>query len=63
MVMTTQPATAKAFGSALTDEVVRADLERYCALALGAGASAAAIIPASDVPIDERVRLKCVVPR
>jgi predicted metal-binding protein len=32
-------------------------------MALGMGASAAAVMPASDVVIDERVRLKCTVPR
>jgi len=32
-------------------------------LALGLGASDAAIIPANQVVVDERVRLKCVVPR
>jgi predicted metal-binding protein len=45
------------------EETLRADLERYRQLALELGASGAAIIPASYVTIDERVRLKCVVPR
>jgi predicted metal-binding protein len=45
------------------EETVRADLERYRELALELGASEAAIIPASTVEIDERVRLKCLVPR
>jgi predicted metal-binding protein len=38
-------------------------LERYRAIALEFGASDVVIIPAKDVTIDERVRLKCVVPR
>ena len=33
------------------------------AIALKAGATAARIIPAKQVVIDERVRLKCEVPR
>jgi len=61
--MTTHPAIAKAFGSAAGEEALWADLERYRVVALEAGASAAAIVPAGDVSIDERVRLKCVVPR
>jgi predicted metal-binding protein len=61
--MTTQAAMPTALGGAASTETVRADLERYRELALQAGASAAACIPASDVIIDERVRLKCVVPR
>jgi predicted metal-binding protein len=52
-----------AFGHAESREHLRANLERYRSLALELGASDAAIIPASDVAIDERVRLKCVVPR
>jgi predicted metal-binding protein len=42
---------------------LKANLERYRELALKLGASEATIVPASDVVIDERVRLKCVVPR
>jgi len=45
------------------EETLRADLERYRELALQSGASSAAIIPASTVTVDERVRLKCLVPR
>src|SRR5512137_2723129 len=61
--MTTQPEMPKALGGTASDVALRSELERYIAIALEAGASEAAIIPASDVPIDERVRLKCVVPR
>jgi len=61
--MTTQVAMPKALGGAASEEMVRADLERYCELALQSGASGAVCIPAGDVIIDERVRLKCVIPR
>ena len=61
--MTTPEAKPRLLGLAVDEETLRADLARYCAMALELGASGAAIIPASDVVIDERVRLKCVVPR
>ena len=61
--MTTQGETPTALGKAESEETVKANLECYRELALELGASEAAIIPASDVTIDERVRLKCVVPR
>ena len=55
--------TDRALGQTAAGEAVPADLERYRALALSLGASAAVIVPADRVVIDERVRLKCVVPR
>ena len=61
--MTTQVVMPKALGGAASEETVRADLERYRELALQWGASGAVCIPAGDVIIDERVRLKCVIPR
>jgi predicted metal-binding protein len=61
--MTTQVAMPKALGGVASAETVRADLERYRELALQSGASEVVCIPASDVIIDERVRLKCVIPR
>ena len=61
--MTTQGKTVRVLGKAMSEETLRADLERYRELALELGASEAVIIPASYVTIDERVRLKCVVPR
>jgi predicted metal-binding protein len=39
------------------------DLERYRAKALELGATKAAIIKAGDIPVDERVTLKCQIPR
>lgn len=59
--MTTQ--TPRMLGRPVDEETLRADLERYRQMALDLGASGAAIIPASWVSIDERVRLKCTVPR
>lgn len=50
-------------GKTESEEQLKADLERYCRLAQEWGASAATVVPASEVVIDERVRLKCVVPR
>jgi predicted metal-binding protein len=61
--MTTQGEMPTPLGKADSEETLKANLERYRELALELGASEAAIIPASDVIIDERVRLKCVVPR
>jgi predicted metal-binding protein len=56
-------AAPSAFGRAMSSEALHADLEHYRQLALELGAADAAIIPASQVTVDERVRLKCVVPR
>jgi predicted metal-binding protein len=61
--MTLQGVIPRTLGGARSEETTRADLERYRALALELGASGVAIVPASCVTIDERVRLKCVVPR
>ena len=61
--MTIQSDVPKALGEMASEEAVRANMERYRATALELGASDAVLIAASDVPIDERVRLKCVVPR
>ena len=61
--MITQAALPRAMGEVASAESVKADLERYRELALQSGASEVVCIPASDVSIDERVRLKCVIPR
>ena len=39
------------------------DLERYAQKALDLGATRAAVIKAADIPVDERVTLKCQIPR
>jgi predicted metal-binding protein len=39
------------------------DLERYAQKALELGATHAAVIKAADIPVDERVTLKCQIPR
>lgn len=44
-------------------ELVKEDLERYCQKALEWGASDVKVIPAREVVVDERVRIKCRVPR
>jgi predicted metal-binding protein len=62
-MVTTQSSEIRALGRKPSEETLRADLERLRQRALDLGASAAVIIPASQVSIDERVRLKCVVPR
>jgi predicted metal-binding protein len=61
--MTTESGAARVLGGDVDETTLQADLQRYCQIALDLGASAAAIIPASEVLIDERVRLKCTVPR
>jgi predicted metal-binding protein len=45
------------------EEQVREHLRRYESLALEAGASCAGCLPAAAVPVDERVSLKCSVPK
>ncbi|MFQ5924831.1 MAG: DUF2284 domain-containing protein, partial [Dehalococcoidia bacterium] len=47
----------------VSEETLRADIERYKETALQIGASACEIIPADWVSVDERVHLKCIVPR
>jgi predicted metal-binding protein len=39
------------------------DLERYVAKAIELGASNAIVVKADDIPVDERVTLKCRIPR
>ncbi len=61
--MSTQMSIARTLGGVASDTALQVDLNRYRELALESGASDAVLIPASDVQIDERVRLKCLVPR
>lgn len=53
----------KTIPKTVSEEALQADLERYRRLALELGASDAAIVPADWVVVDERVRLKCLIPR
>src|SRR5512143_823698 len=58
----TQSREVRALGQ--TDgATVEADRQRYVKLALELGASGAVAIPAKSITVDERVRLKCTVPR
>ncbi|HOV88248.1 MAG TPA: DUF2284 domain-containing protein [Syntrophobacteraceae bacterium] len=45
------------------EDRLEADLEKYRGKALELGAARAAVIPASEIPVDERVTLKCQIPR
>jgi predicted metal-binding protein len=55
--------TPRVLGGEVSDGALRADLQRYRERALELGASGAAIIPTDWIAVDERVRLKCLVPR
>jgi predicted metal-binding protein len=57
------PPTPRALAETVEPKTLQADLERYRALALNSGASQAVALPAAEVEVDERVRLKCLVPR
>ncbi|MBN1815480.1 MAG: DUF2284 domain-containing protein [Anaerolineae bacterium] len=59
----TEKAVPRVLGEAVDRDTLQADLARYRELALVLGATATAVIPAGDVIVDERVRLKCLVPR
>jgi predicted metal-binding protein len=54
---------ARPVSSQVSEETLRRILERYRQHALELGSAAAEVIPASYVSVDERVRLKCFVPR
>jgi len=59
----TEEITPRVLGEAVDGDTLQADLARYRELALELGATAETVIPAGDVVVDERVRLKCLVPR
>lgn len=42
---------------------LKADLERYRVTAIELGAADAAVIDAKEIPVDERVRAKCIYPK
>ena len=58
-----QKQTRKASTRTAKEEDVLKDLERFREKALEFGADAAEVIPASHVVVDERVWMKCLVPR
>jgi predicted metal-binding protein len=55
--------TARPFVIKISEEMLMADLDIFQQEALKLGAAAAEIIQASQIVVDERVRLKCTVPR
>ena len=61
--MVPQKQGARPLGKGIDDETLKSDLERYRSLALELGASDAVVVPASHIALDERVRLKCTIPR
>jgi len=61
--MTIPKRPPRVLGKEVDQKTLQADLEAYRRLALELGAADTAIISAGDVTVDERVRLKCLVPR
>ncbi len=61
--MAVKKQTRKPSSRTVKDEVVRKDMERFKEKVVELGASAAEVIPASYVLVEERVRMKCLVPR
>ena len=55
--------TTRLITKEISEDTLKADLEKYKHKAMELGASRVEIIPAQWVQIDERVRLKCSVPR
>ncbi len=53
----------RVLGQTVDDDTLRADLEKYVKIALELGASGATVVPVCEIVVDERVRLKCAVPR
>jgi predicted metal-binding protein len=47
----------------MNEDRLRQDLEKYRERALALGATQAKIIPVAEIPVDERVTLKCQIPR
>ena len=59
---TGEKSTPRVISTQVTDETLKADLDSYQKKALEFGASDSKIIPADWVQVDERVRLKCMIP-
>ena len=55
--------TTRLISAQVSEETLKVDLENYRQKALELGASQAEVIPAQWVRVDERVRLKCLIPR
>jgi predicted metal-binding protein len=55
--------TARKAAVDMYEERLQEDLERYRERALELGATQAKIVKAEDIPVDERVTLKCQIPR
>ncbi|MBW1815311.1 MAG: hypothetical protein JRJ39_17175, partial [Deltaproteobacteria bacterium] len=49
--------------SDMDESHLRKNLEKYKKMAIELGASNACVFRAKDIPVDERVTLKCQVPR
>lgn len=45
------------------EAALQGDLHRYCEAVLDLGATKAMIVPVEDIPVDERITLKCQIPR
>jgi len=56
---TKRPRRIKVF----TDQEIMDDLEKYRKSAIELGAVDALIIPSEKVPVDDRVRIKCIIPK
>lgn len=61
--MTLKNAVTRPFTIQVPEEMLMSDLETFRQKALELGAAAAEIIRAAQINVDERVRLKCTVPR
>jgi len=61
--METTGGTTRLISAEVSEGILKADLERYKQKALELGTSQVEVIPAQWVQVDERVRLKCLVPR
>ena len=56
-------ATARRIRTDMNQGQLSADLERYRLKALELGASQAKIVRAAEIPVDERIPMKCQIPR
>lgn len=61
--MEAKSGTTRLISTEVAEETLKKDLENYRQQAIELGVSQAEVIPAQWVQVDERVRLKCLVPR